>query len=141
MTKIDEVSAQIGELRGDFKHLTESMDTMTSTLDSHVKEAAAFRLTEAAKNGNRDRLVDTIGELVNSHDKIASQINPDHLPEINRNHEFIREQRERADFWRAFRVKLLEKGMLAVFAVLGLFLLSLFNSGARQALSKYLGLE
>ena len=140
MTGIDEVSLQIGGLKTDVGNLTGSMERLTSTLESHVKEAAAFRGSEAKKNGARDIRVGAIGALVDSHEEMASQINLAHIPDMNKNHEFIRERRERADFWKAFRIKLLEKGMLSVFAVLGLFMLSLVNSGARHALLKYLGL-
>lgn len=141
MTGIDEVSKQIGSIQTSIENITTSMNDVSKTLTEHVTNSTEFRSSEARKNDARDTRVATMEKTLADHQKIASQINPEHIPEINKNHAYIKKIRERADFWKAFRIKMLEKGMLAFFAVVGLLMLSWFNDGARNALIRYLNLQ
>jgi len=128
--EIDAVSKAIGSLQTETKTTSKVVTDLAEVISQHIKTTDDYRT-------NQRLIIDAMERKVERHEAISSKLDVRYIDDLNDNHEFVRAQRARAEFWKKFREKLAEKSLFWALAAVGLFLLSLLNDGARKQIVEW----
>jgi len=115
--QLDDVSLKIGQLSSDVSTLTSTVNGLATTIEGQNKTTMEYRNKINEDNITRDRDVSDLSEIVDKHAEIASHISPEYLPDIDKNHQFTRGLREKAEFWAGVRERLLSETVNKSFMV------------------------